>query len=89
MIVFSVGTETFLDIDNISLVVAQSLVVGTLALGQTLVILTAGIDLANAAIMVFGTLLMAKLAGDAILEWWRCCSACCCARSSASCRARW
>jgi len=37
--------------------------VGTLALGQTLVILTAGIDLANAAIMVFGTLLMAKLAG--------------------------
>jgi fructose transport system permease protein len=63
VVVFSLSTDTFLNVDNISLVVAQSLVVGTLALGQTLVILTAGIDLANAAIMVFGTLLMAKLAG--------------------------
>jgi fructose transport system permease protein len=63
VVVFSLATDTFLNIDNLSLVVAQSLVVGTLALGQTLVILTAGIDLANAAIMVFGSLLMAKLAG--------------------------
>src|SRR5882757_3104820 len=63
IVIFSVATNTFLSLDNISLVVEQSLVVGTLALGQTLVILTAGIDLANAAIMVFGTLLMAKLAG--------------------------
>ena len=36
--------------------------VGTLAVGQTLIILTAGIDLANGAIMVFGTIVMAKLA---------------------------
>ena len=63
LVVFSLASDTFLNVDNLSLVVAQSLVVGTLALGQTLVILTAGIDLANAAIMVFGTLLMAKLAG--------------------------
>jgi fructose transport system permease protein len=63
IVVFSLVTNTFLSLDNVSLVVEQSLVVGTLALGQTLVILTAGIDLANAAIMVFGTLLMAKLAG--------------------------
>ncbi|HEX4360486.1 MAG TPA: ABC transporter permease [Pseudonocardia sp.] len=63
IVIFSVATNTFLSLDNFSLVVEQSLVVGTLALGQTLVILTAGIDLANAAIMVFGTLLMAKLAG--------------------------
>ncbi|MBO0849852.1 MAG: ABC transporter permease [Pseudonocardia sp.] len=63
VVVFSLATDTFLNVDNISLVVAQSLVVGTLALGQTLVILTNGIDLANAAIMVFGTLVMAKLAG--------------------------
>ena len=48
------STSTFLELDNLSLVVEQSLVVGTLALGQTLVILTAGIDLANAAIMVLG-----------------------------------
>jgi fructose transport system permease protein len=36
-------------------------VVGTLALGQTLIILTAGIDLSNAAAMVLATLIMAKL----------------------------
>jgi fructose transport system permease protein len=59
--VFGLTTETFLDVDNLSLVVQQSLVIGTLALGQTLVILTAGIDLANAAIAVFATLLIAKL----------------------------
>jgi fructose transport system permease protein len=62
VVVFSLATTTFLSLDNLSLVVEQSLVVGTLALGQTLVILSAGIDLANAAIMVFGSLLMAKLA---------------------------
>ncbi|MEC3975656.1 ABC transporter permease [Amycolatopsis sp. H20-H5] len=62
IVVFSASTSTFLDLDNLSLVVQQSLVVGTLALGQTLIILTAGIDLANAAAMVLGTLIMAKLA---------------------------
>jgi fructose transport system permease protein len=63
LVIFSLITSTFLSLDNMSLVVEQSLVVGTLALGQTLIILTAGIDLANASIMVFGTLVMAKLAG--------------------------
>jgi fructose transport system permease protein len=61
VVVFSVSTETFLNLDNLSLVVQQSLVVGTLALGQTLIILTAGIDLANAAAAVLATLIMAKL----------------------------
>nr|AGU11655.1 Branched-chain amino acid transport system/permease component [uncultured organism] len=60
--VFGLTTNTFLDVDTLSLVVQQSLVIGTLALGQTLVVLTAGIDLANAAIMVFATLLTANLA---------------------------
>jgi len=59
--VFGLTTDTFFDVDNLSLVVQQSLVIGTLALGQTLVILTAGIDLANAAIAVLATLLIAKL----------------------------
>ena len=59
--VFGLTTDTFLNVDNLSLVVQQSLVIGTLALGQTVVILTAGIDLANAAIAVFATLLIAKL----------------------------
>ncbi|GAA3998354.1 ABC transporter permease [Allokutzneria multivorans] len=61
VLVFSLTTNTFLNSDNLSLIVQQSLVVGTLALGQTLVILTGGIDLANAATAVLGTLLMAKL----------------------------
>jgi fructose transport system permease protein len=64
VIVFSVTTTTFLSVDNLSLVVQQSLVVATLALGQTLIVLTGGIDLANAAIMVLGTLLFARLAAE-------------------------
>lgn len=62
IVYFSLTTSTFANADNFSLIVQQSLVVATLALGQTLVILTSGIDLANGAILVFGTLLMAKLA---------------------------
>jgi fructose transport system permease protein len=59
--VFSVTTSTFLTVDNLSLVMQQSLVVATLALGQTLIVLTGGIDLANAAIMVLGTMVLARL----------------------------
>src|SRR3954453_18584326 len=61
IVFFSVSTNTFLNVDNFSLIVQQSVVIGTLALGQTLIILTAGIDLANAAIAVFGTLLLTRL----------------------------
>ena len=35
------------------------MVVGTLAMAQTLIILTAGIDLSNGAVMAFGTILAA------------------------------
>src|ERR1700748_208912 len=49
-IVFSVAPATFLNTGNVSLMVQQSVVVGTLALGQTLIILVSGIDLANGAI---------------------------------------
>ncbi|WP_405782902.1 ABC transporter permease [Streptomyces sp. NBC_00859] len=59
--VFALTTDTFFNTDNASLIVEQFLVIGTLALGQTLVILTAGIDLANAATMVLGTLVVARL----------------------------
>ncbi|WP_037307189.1 ABC transporter permease [Amycolatopsis orientalis] len=70
IVVFSLSTDTFLDLDNLSLVVQQSLVVGTLALGQTLIILTAGIDLANAAAMVLATLIMAKLVVGGVSGIW-------------------
>lgn len=64
LVVFSLSTSTFLDLDNLSLVVDQSLVIGTLALGQTLIILTNGIDLANASSAVLATLIMAMLVAE-------------------------
>src|SRR6201984_2784972 len=59
--VFSLATKTFFATGNLSLVVQQSVIVGTLAIGQTMVILTAGIDLANGGIAVLGTILAGRL----------------------------
>lgn len=60
VVVFSLTTDTFAQPSNVSLMLQQSVVIGTLALGQTLVILTAGIDLANGSIAVLGTIVTAK-----------------------------
>ncbi|MFD1939924.1 MULTISPECIES: ABC transporter permease [Nonomuraea] len=59
---FSLNSEQFLTGGNFSLIIQQVMVVGTLAIGQTLIILTGGIDLSNGAIMAFGGIVMAKLA---------------------------
>ncbi|MEU6343145.1 ABC transporter permease [Streptomyces sp. NPDC046977] len=59
---FSVSTDQFLSGGNFSLILQQVMVVGTLAIGQTLIILTAGIDLSCGAVMAFGGILIAKLA---------------------------
>ncbi len=59
-VIFSVTTDTFLRPQNFSLILQQSVVIGILALGQTLIILTAGIDLAAGAIAVLGTVVMAR-----------------------------
>ena len=59
---FSLRTDRFLTGANLSLIVQQVMVVGALAVGQTLVILTAGIDLSNGAVMALGTIFMTKLA---------------------------
>ena len=40
------------------------MVVGTLGIAQTLIILTAGIDLSVGAIMVLSSIVMAKLSAD-------------------------
>jgi len=61
---FASQSDRFLTGTNLSLVVQQVMVVGTLAIGQTLVILTAGIDLSNGAVMAFGTIVMTKFAVD-------------------------
>ncbi|MFC6852127.1 ABC transporter permease [Aquipuribacter hungaricus] len=65
VVVFSVGSDRFLDPTNISLIVQQVAVVGVLALGQTLIILTAGIDLSVGAIMVLSSIVMANLSAEA------------------------
>ncbi|MEU6655174.1 ABC transporter permease [Streptomyces sp. NPDC046900] len=61
--VFTLITDNFLAIGNLSLILQQCIVVGMLAVGQTLVVLTAGIDLSVGAIAVLGTIVLAKLAG--------------------------
>ena len=59
--VFSLATKTFFAAGNLSLVVQQSVIVGTLAIGQTMIILTAGIDLANGGIAVLGTIIAGRM----------------------------
>lgn len=59
---FALRTDRFLTGANLSLVVQQVMEVGTLAIGQTLVIMTAGIDLSNGAVMALGTIVMTRLA---------------------------
>jgi fructose transport system permease protein len=62
MVFFSLKTDRFLQAQNLSLVLQQVMVVGVLAIGQTLVILTAGIDLSVGTVMAFGQIVMTKLA---------------------------
>lgn len=61
-VAFSLANERFVRPENLSILLQQAAVVGSLAVGQTLVILTAGIDLSVGAIMVLATLVMGKLA---------------------------
>ena len=61
IIAFSIISGRFLSAANLGLVLAQVTVIAVLALGQTLVILTAGIDLSTGAITVFTSVIMANL----------------------------
>src|SRR4029079_3796637 len=63
-IIFAVTADRFLEPANLSLIVQQVMVVGTLGIAQTLIILTAGIDLSVGAIMVLSSIVMAKLSAD-------------------------
>jgi fructose transport system permease protein len=62
VLAFSLVSGRFLSAANLGLVLAQVTVIATLALGQTLIILTAGIDLSVGAIAVFSSILMANMA---------------------------
>jgi fructose transport system permease protein len=65
IVFFSIFADRFLAPANLSLIVQQVMVVGTLGIAQTLVILTAGIDLSVGAIMVLSSIVMAKMSADA------------------------
>ena len=61
---FSFQHERFLTLQNFSLILQQVMVVGTIAIGQTLIILTAGIDLSCGMIMALGSIVMTKMGAD-------------------------
>lgn len=63
-ITFFIATPTFLTANSMGILFQQTAVVAALAIGQTLVILTAGIDLSVGAIMVLSMMVMATLAKD-------------------------
>ena len=59
---FATQSDRFLTGANLSLIIQQVMVVGTLAIGQTLIILTGGIDLSNGMIMALSAVIMTGLA---------------------------
>jgi fructose transport system permease protein len=65
VVAFTLANDRFLLPSNLSLILQQVAVVGALAVGQTLVILTAGIDLSVGALMIFISIVMGQLAGNA------------------------
>jgi fructose transport system permease protein len=61
---FASQTDRFLTGQNFSLILQQVMVVGVMAIGQTLIILTAGIDLSCGMVMALGSIVMTKFAVD-------------------------
>lgn len=61
-VVFDLINSRMFSPGNLSIMLQQVAVIGLLALGQTIIILTAGIDLSVGAIMIFGQMVMAGLA---------------------------
>jgi len=61
---FATQSDRFLSGQNFSLILQQVMVVGVIAIGQTLVILTAGIDLSCGMAMALGSVVITKFAVD-------------------------
>ena len=59
---FYTQNERFIQPNNFSLILQQTSWIAALAIGQTLVILTGGIDLSNGLVMALGTVIMTKMA---------------------------
>jgi len=65
---FATQTDRFLSGANFSLILQQVMVVGALAIGQTLVILTGGIDLSNGMIMALSSVITTGLVANSGLN---------------------
>ena len=61
-VVFDLINTRMFAVANLSIMLQEVAVIGLLALGQTIIILTAGIDLSVGAIMIFAQMVMAGLA---------------------------
>ena len=59
---FATQSDRFLTGQNLSLILQQVMVVGVLAIGQTLIVLTAGIDLACGMVMALSSIVMTRSA---------------------------
>ena len=63
-IVFTIINPRFAQPATISIIIQQTAIIAALAIGQTLIILTAGIDLSVGAICILSMLFMANLAAN-------------------------
>jgi fructose transport system permease protein len=61
---FATQSGRFLTGANLALILQQVMVVGVIAIGQTLIILTAGIDLSCGMVMALGGIVMSKFATE-------------------------
>jgi len=61
---FASQNSRFLTGENFSLILQQVMVVGVIAIGQTLIILTAGIDLSCGMVMALGGIVMTKFSTE-------------------------
>lgn len=64
VVIFGLLNSKFWGITNLSLITQQVSIIGTIAIAQTLVILTAGIDLSVGAIAILSSMVMAKTAAE-------------------------
>jgi fructose transport system permease protein len=62
--IFGTASDRFFSGANFSLILQQVAVVGVIAIGQTLIVLTAGIDLSCGMVMALGNIVMTKVAAD-------------------------
>jgi fructose transport system permease protein len=65
VLIFGAVANNFLTSFNLSLIIGQVTIIGMLGIAQTLIILTAGIDLSVAAIMMLASVIMGGLAVNA------------------------